>query len=189
MPYHLRKQAVEHFCKGFQEYPFSIDSLYFSPKTLGCANLWSLDSEDKQSTMVCYAFDDYENWIKPYPIEIYLSQYEKLLGEWQKGCDVLRQRTGGRLVEMQTFAIAAYAHFKSDYLQTKFSYLKKEKEQNAEKLQEIIAEEKQNAVALLNALYQNAFVGFEASNHYYYTDRNIIEKILLLSSWEPPTRI
>lgn len=38
-------RAVRFFCKGFQEFPFSIDSLYYSPKTLGCANLWDIQGE------------------------------------------------------------------------------------------------------------------------------------------------
>ena len=175
------KEAVERFCCGFQEYPFSIDALYNSPKTLGCANLWSLESEEKLSTMVCYAFDDYENWIKPYPIEVYLNQYEKLLTEWEKGCVVLdNDEDDGGLRELKIFARAAYCHFRSDYLQTKFSYLKRDRTYNAGKIREILAEEKENALRLLKLVYKNACVGFEASNHYYYTDRNLIEKILLM---------
>ena len=31
--------------------------------------------------MVCYAYDDYQNWITPYPYEIYISQYNNLVSE------------------------------------------------------------------------------------------------------------
>lgn len=180
----LVQEAVGYFCKGFQEYPFSIDSLYFSPKTLGCANLWDLAGEEKQSTMVCYAFDDYENWTKPYPVEIYLSQYEKLLNAWKKGLAVLEDEKGEKVAQLKIFAKAAYSHFKSDYLQTKFALLKRDIAANKEEIKSLIEQEKENAEKLLGLLYANACVGFEASNHYYYTDRNLIEKILSLTVCE-----
>ena len=78
------------------------------------------------------------------------------------------------------FAQAAYSHFQSDYLHTKFAKWKRNVEENAEGIKEIAAAEKENTQELLSLLYQNACIGFEASNHYYYTDRNLIEKILLM---------
>ena len=177
------KQAVNHFCEGFREYPFSLDELYFSPKTLGPANLWSLEDENMRSTMVCYSFDDYENWIKPYSIEVYLSQYEKLIKNWEEGCKTLDNVNSPALSQLKIFAKVALCHFKSSYLQTSFAYSKRNIAKNKTQLKTIIKSEKDNAILLLDMLYKNACVGFEASNHYYYTDRNIIEKILLMDSF------
>ncbi len=172
-------KAVKLFCEGFKEYPFSIDSLYYSPKTLGPANLWSLEEQENQSTMVCFAFDDYETWIKPYPIEIYLSQYEKLLKTWEQGSDELKKIKETPLIrELKIYAEAAYSHFKSDYLQTKFSYLKRNKVLYEKELISVLQEERENAENLLSLLYKDSKVGFEASNHYYYTERNLLEKIV-----------
>ena len=176
----LVKKAVGHFCEGFKDYPFSIDGLYFSPKTLGSANLWSLEKQEKRSTMVCYAYDDFENWTQPYPVDIYLSQYEKLLLEWKKGLDILHRDLAGKFGELTTFAKAAFAHFKADYLQTKFAMLKRDKEKNRAALKGLLQEEKSNAEMLLSLLYEDGRIGFEASNHYYYTDRNLVEKIILM---------
>ena len=176
----LVKQAVGQFCKGFREYPFSIDSLYFSPKTLGCANLWDLEKQQKQSTMVCYAYDDFESWTQPYPVDIYLSQYEKLLVEWEKGVALLEGNSSKKVHELTIFARAAFAHFKADYLQTKFALLKRNRVENREEIAKLLQEEKGNAEALLSLLYEDGRIGFEASNHYYYTDRNLVEKILLV---------
>ena len=39
--------------------------------------------------MVCYAYDDYEGWISPYPYEVYTSQLKKLLVGWEKGIALL----------------------------------------------------------------------------------------------------
>ncbi len=108
------------------------------------------------------------------------SEYEKLLQEWKKGCNVLEECKQADSFTLKIFADAAYAHFKSDYLQTKFSYLKRNKKDNLKEIEHVLAEEKDNACALLKLVYQNACIGFEASNHYYYTDRNLIEKIILM---------
>ena len=84
--------GIKTLCDAFREYPFSITMLYNSPKTLGPANLWEIESEEKTSTMVCYAFDDYENWILPYPHEIYVSQFEKVINLWKEGIAILERQ-------------------------------------------------------------------------------------------------
>lgn len=174
------KAAVGRFCQGFQEYPFSIQSLYLSPKTLACANLWAVDGQDKSSTMVCFAFDDYESWTTPYPLEVYLSQYEKLLRAWEEGLAGIERSDSEKVRELARFAQAAYAHFCSDYLQTKFAYYRRNKTENRAELLEVVGKEQDNARRLLGLLYADSRIGFEASNHYFYTDRNLIEKILLM---------
>lgn len=173
------RAAVARFCEGFEAYPFSIQGLYLSPKTLGPANLWSLQKSEKQSTMVCYAFDDFASWTHPYPLEIYCSQYETLLKCWQEGCEILEDCKGKKAKEMALFAQAAYAHFTADYLQTKFSALKGDLARNRGELLQILREEQENARALLSLVKQDARIGFEAANHYFYTQRNLMEKIVL----------
>jgi hypothetical protein len=63
-------------------------------------------------------------------------------------------------------------------LHTKFAYLKRDKRKNLQALSMILLQEKDNASQLLKAVYNNACIGYEASNHYYYTDRNLLEKIV-----------
>ena len=171
--------ASKVFCEGFREYPFSIQSLYYSPKTLGVANLWSLRAEEKQSTMVCFAFDDYETWIAPYPYEVYISQMQKMLHAWEKGLEILKMKGAGTgLTELTAYAETAYIHFKADCLQTEFSHLKRNLEANKGRIREILQEEKEITERLLLLASKYPAVGFEASNHYYYNERNLIEKIL-----------
>ena len=174
--------AVKLFCDAFREYPFSVQNLYFSPKTLGAANLWSLDADEKPSEMVCYSYDDFEKWIYPYPYEIFLSQYEKLLKGWGQGCDELQKLPSTpTLDEMKIFAKAAYLHFETDYLQTRFSFEKRDKEKHAQSLMRLAMRAKENAEELLALVRESTFVGFETSNHYYYNERNLIEKSINMS--------
>lgn len=170
-------------CSAFREYPFSITMLYNSPKTLGPANLWEIECEEKTSTMVCYAFDDYENWLAPYPYEIYISQFEKVIKLWKEGVTILEkaERTPS-VEEIIRYAKVALCHFTTDLLQTKYSFVKRLGDRK--QMKELISKEKQNAIDLLNLFVTDAKIGYEASNHYFYTYPNLIEKILRMEKFK-----
>ena len=128
--------------------------------------------------MVCFAFDDYETWTGDYSYEVYISQYEKLLSLWEKGLNLLSQTNDMPLLkELKICAETAYIHFKSDYLQTKFSHHKRDIEVYKEEILAILSEE-EITKRLISFLPQMPAIGFETSNHYFYNERNLAEKIL-----------
>lgn len=170
-------KGIKKICEAFREYPFSVRALYMSPKTLASANMWDLTPDENSSCMVCYSFDDYESWITPYPYEIYVSQMEKLLDLWQEGIDILRDAEKNEQTdELLRLAIASRLHFKTDLLQTKFAKAKREDDKELMLL--CIDGEKQTAAELLELMRLDARIGYEASNHYFYTERGLIEKII-----------
>ena len=172
-------EAVREFCRGFKRYPFSINALYFSPKNVGCANLWDLEKEERISAMVGLSFDDYENWIHPYPYTVYVSEYKRLLKAWKKGLTILRSLCPGKNVdEILLFAEAAYLHFEADLLQTQFSYYKREENFDANKLLQITRKALRGTKELMRLQSRDARIGYEASNHYFYTKRTLMEKIV-----------
>ncbi len=174
--------GVQSLCEGFKEYPFSLSALYYSPKNLGPANLWELDGEEKQSSMVCYSYDDMQTWINPYSYKTYVKQLQKSLAKWEEGITALSAiPSDKKIVEILRYATVAYCHFKTDLLQTQFSYFKQSGDK--EKMRRCVLEEKENAKRLLTELKQDARVGFEASNHYAYTQRNLLEKILRMDEF------
>ena len=169
--------GIMELCRAFREYPFSIKALYLSPKTLGSVNLWDICPEEKGSTMVCYSYDDLDSWIHPYPLEIYLSQLEGLLDGWKRGIDILESASRTPLLdEILRYARVAFCHFNADLLQTRFSAYKRENDRAG--MSECLKEERDNAQMLLDTLRQDARIGYEASNHYFYTERSLIEKIV-----------
>lgn len=175
--------GVRKLCAAFREYPFSITALYFSPKTLASANLWEIESEEKSSTMVCYAYDDFETWIHPYPLETYLAQLKKLLCGWREGLDLLSALPQTeKIAELVRYAKAIYAHFNSDLLQTKFAKYKREKDNAGMKA--CVLAERENTKNLLALMRSDARIGYEASNHYFYTERNLLEKIVRMTQFE-----
>ncbi len=180
-------EAVHHgirlLCDAFREYPFSIDTLYNSPKNLGPANLWDLEPEEKRSAMVCYSFDDFEHWISPYPYEIYVSQLQKLLSKWEIGLAALKALPKTAFLdEIIRYATVCLCHFKTDLLQTEFAHYKRNKDGNG--MRKCVIAEKENATVLLGAMQSDAKIGYEASNHYAYTERSLIEKILRMEAFE-----
>jgi hypothetical protein len=175
--------GIRVLCDAFREYPFSIGALYLSPKTLGPANLWELTPEEKGSTMVCYAYDDYEAWIAPYPYEVYVGQLEKMLNGWAKGVDLLSALPQTeKIAELVRYARTAYAHFTTDLLQTKFAKYKREGDN--EGMNSCVKAEKANAETLLALTRQDGRIAYEASNHYFYTERNLLEKIIRMGQFE-----
>ena len=75
-------------------------------------------------------------------------------------------------------ASTAYIHFKADLLQTKFSYYKRDLAKYKTEIAELIAQEREITERLLVLAGENPAIGFEASNHYFYNDRTLTEKIL-----------
>ncbi len=171
------QRAVDKICSAFREYPFSIQNLYLSPRTLGLANLWDKAPSEKSSTMVCYAYDDYKNWLGPYPLEVFISQYNKLLTKWKEGVEILEKINDNQLIdELLTYSKVAYCHFYSDLLQTEYSYKKSMQDKNG--IDELLIKEKGLSLELLALLKKSPFIGFETSNHYFYTERNVVEKLI-----------
>ena len=76
------------------------------------------------------------------------------------------------------YAKAAYLHFKSDLLQTEFSRCKRDVPGNAAEIRRILKEEEEIVFRLLGIVGKAPAVGFETSNHYFYTERNLAEKIV-----------
>lgn len=171
--------AMKIFGEAFREYPFSVGSLYCGAQTLGCANLWSIEPDNRKSTMVCYSFDDEDSWSYPYGLEIYTAQYKKMCDKWKEGLDYLSGKTGNALfAEYKRMAEASYAHFYSTLLHAEFVALKKDVKGNAEKIKEILKKEYENTVNLYKLFSSDAKIGFEMTNHYYYTPSALIEKLI-----------
>ena len=177
------RAAVALLCKAFGNYPFSVKALYLSPHTLGPANLWDIEPEEKGSTMVCFAYDDIESWVDPYGAETYLSQMDILRHFWSEGIELLEQaEKNEKTEELLRYAKVVYCHYMSDILQTKFALCKRKGD--GEGMLRCVRDERVNAEELLRLARSDAKIGYEASNHYFYTERNLREKILRMDAFE-----
>ena len=81
--------------------------------------------------------------------------------------------------ELKLFARAAYLHLETDLLQTQYSYCKKHGKKT--KILPILLRAKQGVEELLELSRKNACVGYETSNHYFYAQNNLLEKLVNLN--------
>jgi len=182
----LVRKAWRAFSDAFKEFPFDVRVLYYAPQNYGPMNLLYTKPTGYQATMLGFPYDDLEKWRAIYPEDIFESQFKKMSNGWEKGLDILRQAKEkvdkdklDNLIELERVAISAYCHFRSTYLQIRFVRLRDCKNDKGNlKLIEIIDEEIKIAKTLYDIIRVDSRIGFEASNHYYYTVNDLREKVL-----------
>lgn len=174
------KRGVKVISDSFREYPFSVDHIYFSPQTLGPCNMWSPYPDEKVSTMVCFAYDDFEKWTANYPYEVFVSQSELMLCGWRRGIDILKEAEGKDkdIDDLIRYAEAAYIHLHADLIHTKYAYMKRDIRKYKNELIALARESAEDAKALALLAKEDSAIGYEASNHYYYTPHLLREKLL-----------
>ena len=105
-------------------------------------------------------------------LEMLVKDYVKQLEQAGK---IISEDKKAVLGDLANVAEATYCHFRSTYLQIRFVRLR-----NAGKIQEINAvldEEIELAQRLHAVMLRDSRIGFEASNHYYYTANSLMEKV------------
>lgn len=178
-------RAIKLFCEGFKEYPFCGNPLYFSPKNLGVANLWSLTPNDNQSAMISYGFDDVERYAKPYPVDIYQSQFEKLVEKWEAACEILEGAANSEIArELYTFARFATLQYKSEFIHTNYVLAKRRLPESRDEMLSLFKEERELLLEQLSLMEKSPLIGYETSNHYLFTEREYIEKLVQLEDME-----
>ena len=173
-------EAVKVISDAFREYPFSCDHLYFSPQTIGPYNMWTDYPDEKRSTMVCFAYDDYEFWCEKYPYDIFVSQTEKMLKGWKRGLEMMSALKGrsNEIDSLILYTEVAYIHLNADLIQTKYAYMKRDIKRNKNEIIALVRESAEDARRLSYLASLDPTIGYEASNHYFYSAHLLREKVL-----------
>ncbi len=173
--------AIKKLCEAFKEFPYSCSTLYYSPKNIGYGNLWSAHMENRGGYMVGNAFDEYENWADPYSYEQYVTAYKNLIEKWKIGLEILDEINGDGVVErVKSYALVTYLHFRADYHQTRYSFYKRQPLSYKNEIIEVIEQSEKDVYLLIEEVKKDGTIGYEASNHYYYTVRGLKEKLINL---------
>lgn len=183
-------RAWEFFADGFKEFPLNgASTLYTAPQNYGPMNLLYAEKTGYKATMTCFPYDDLFMWrgAGHFPEEVFEEQFRKIAEEWKKGLDVL-DGIFGKVTEdikenfedLINVSEAAYCHFKSTYLQIRFIRLRDSEHHrdNVDEIIKVIDEEIELVYRLLEVMRRDSRIGFEASNHYYYSENALYEKIL-----------
>jgi len=177
--------SLKQLGRAFTEFPFHVSVLYVGPQNFGPANLLFAAKTGYAATMIGFPYDDVTGWRACYPPDVFETQYEKLCVQWKQGLDTLTE-IGNNIhkdyidsySELHRVAETCYLHFRSAYLQIMFNRLRSGKEKNIKELLLLLDEESALAARLWHLCRKDSRLGFEASNHYYYTLNNLMEKVL-----------
>ncbi len=169
------KKAVQHFCRGFSEYPFDMMHIYDGPSNSGVANLLYPEPSGIKPTMTCFPYDDVMDWCADvYTPEILESQYGKVCAEWEKGLAILEKMP---TCEFKDMALYGYSLFKGALNQIRY-YILRDNAPDKAAMDEIVKSEKELAIMAYEIMLRNSAVGYEAANHYYVTRTSFIEKVI-----------
>ena len=130
--------------------------------------------------MVGFPYDDLDGWRGIYPPEVLEAQFGKLVQGWRAGVGLLESSMGSSadFDDMARVAEAALCHFESAYNHIRF--VRARNADDVAGMRAAIASEKDAVRRLLALRARDSRLGYEASNHYFYTVNDLIEKCLQL---------
>ena len=172
--------AQKRMSEAFGEFPFHISVAYHAPQNFGPMAPFYAEKTGWNATMVGFPYDDLDGWRGIYPPEVLEAQFGKLVQGWREGGGLLESSMGSSadFDDMARVAEAALCHFESAYNHIRF--VRARNADDAAGMRAAIASEKGAVRRLLSLRAQDSRLGYEASNHYFYTVNDLIEKCLQL---------
>jgi hypothetical protein len=176
--------AWEAFSRAFLEFPYGV-AIYVIPLQHGPANLLRLQPTGHKPGMMLFPHDGMAAWCGRYPPMVVEQQFAKMASLWKGGLALLEKAvaaaTGGkRRNSSMDLAIArtCYHHFQSVANQVEFYRLRDAGPGNRVRMREVVQNEIDLARAQFPVARDWSVIGYEASNHYYYTPLDLVEKVL-----------
>jgi hypothetical protein len=166
--------------EAYRQFPFHGGTVYSAPLQVGPANPLWMHPTGYAATMVGIPYDDVNAWRSIYPADIFAALLRRVAAGFSEACAALRRGTSGRAAGAEADLMEACAlHFGSVADQTEFNISRANL--RGEKLQEILSREMERAHRLYQLRMQDSRLGFEASNHYYFTPLDLVEKAVCCS--------
>ncbi len=171
--------ALSALDDAFDEFPFSVNVMYNGPQHMGPAlPLWR-EKTGYKACMIGPSYDDIENWCVPFTEEIFRDALYRLKEGFKLGFEMLKKAYEGRTLTpddelLLDCAEGTYLHYASAYNHTIYVM----KRETGEDLSALIREEEELAILEARLVGRNPAVGYEASNHYLYTESDLYEKVL-----------
>jgi hypothetical protein len=193
----LARKAWTAFSTAFREYPYHGLVLYFCPVHVGPANPLYLEKTGYQATMTGIPYDDVTRWRGPYPVDVFISQFETVAEGWRSGLPSLQaavakappERREDARAELR-FAQVAAIHFQSIVNQTRFIVARNALTERSktlsgkerQRLRGVIKSSLRDDILLARQLFTlaeaDSRIGFEAANQYFYVPLDLVEKVV-----------
>ena len=166
---------------AFDHFPFSVYSMYNGPQHMGPAlPLWR-EPTGWKSCMVGPIYDDMRMAAIDFgdPYGVFYRQYEKLVLAWEAAHALLLSAYEGRELTMADRMLldcseGALLHFTSAL--NHLTYIKNREEDDRQEA--LVREEEVLAIREAELMGRNPTIGYEASNHYFFTRTDLFEKVL-----------
>lgn len=179
-------EAQKRFSTAFGEYPFDISVAYTAPQNYAPMAPFYPEKTGYRATMIGFPYDDLDTWRSIYPADVFEAQFEKLVLGWQEGLSLLQPHLGKseRFDELARMAGAAYNHFASTLHHIRFVRLRDAlaadpgSHEIKAALAEVLVNERELVHAHIRLRLADSRIGYEASNHYFYTLQDLKEKLL-----------
>lgn len=137
--------------------------------------------------MLGFPYDDLDGWRAIYPRDVFARQFEQLVTLWQEGLAIMRPHAGqtAEFDDMLRLAEAALCHFASTLNQIRFvihrdAWLENRQDSDRQAMLAIIDTERHVVLQMISLRKADSRLGYESSNHYYYTLQDLAEKLLNL---------
>ncbi len=178
-------KAQQKLCDAFTHFPFHIDSLYYGPQNFGPMAPFFLHKTAFRASMVGFPYDDLERWCGIYPAQVYEDEYGRLVEGWREGLAdlLLYEGQNEELDEMILMARAVLCQFESAYHHVCFVNCR-EQGTSQNELIHIVRAEMETVQTLIQLRLKDSRIGYESSNHYFYTLQDLKEKMINLAYCE-----
>lgn len=185
-------EAWSQFTDAFLEFPFGNRSLdiglsYIIPTQHGPSNPLRIRPTGYHAAMILFPYDDYRSWCGDYAPDRVQRRFAKMAALWQDGlatltravAEVAPQKTRFALLDL-AIAETCYTHFQSTANQLEFYMLRETASDNEslKRMREIAEQEISLAQRQFVIARDHSVIAYEASNHYYYTPLDLVEKVL-----------
>ncbi len=176
--------AWKQFSTAFRQFPFNVQVIYTAPVNYGPMNLLHLEKTGAKASMIGFPYDDLKTWCGVYPANVLENQFRLVSEGWKQGLETLelassevQENERAEFEELRTIAEAAYCHLHSTYLQICFVQARDNGFDRA-RMKACAEDELRLAQRLHEIVRRDSRIGFEASNHYYYTLNDLREKVI-----------
>ncbi len=178
-------KAWHQFSEAFREFPYGVH-VYIIPTQHGPANPLRLTPTGYRPGMILFPYDDYKAWSAKYPPEVVQRQFARMASLWHAGLRLFEKAmpevspAKKRNAELDlAIARTCAHHFESTANQVEFYMLRDKSDPAALRRMRQLAEQE---IDLARRQYpiarQHSVIAYEASNHYYYTPLDLVEKVL-----------
>jgi len=170
------REVSDKLSDAFSLFPFDCGTVYAGPMNYGPHALFYGEKTGERATMIGFPYDDVNAWRSVYPLTVFIGLFEEMTDKWKTAVDILPDGGNKSYKLFVAAARAMYCHLRSTYNQLRFVAARDSGDKNAMKT--VLEEEIAVTKDLLSISLAYPQIGYEASNHYYYTRHSLCEKVI-----------